>query len=173
MFLKAKNYKLEACRGYTLIEAIIYISILAMLSVLFISLLFSMANSHTEFRLMRNITSSASLALERLSREIKQARNVDVGGSTPGRLLLNTTDGGGLATTVEFYLSAGTLMLRAGSAAPASTTARYVTVDNLIFRQINTTESSAVKIEMTLSASRGTVSRTEKFYTTAVLRGSY
>ncbi len=163
-------------RGYTLLEAIIYIAILAMLTVTFINLLFTMVKSYTEFRLTRNITASASLVMERIVREIRQATSVDLTstlGSHPGRLLLNTTDGNGAATTRDFYLTLGTLMVKEGSGAAASTTAKSVSVDNLVFRQINTANSSAIKIEMTLTAKRGEVSRTEKFYNTAVLRGSY
>lgn len=174
--LQAASYKLKPDSGYTLVEAIIYIAILAALTVTFISLLFIMTRSHTKFRLERDIASSASLGLERLAREARQAASVDLAsalGSHPGRLLLNTTDENGAATTVDFYLSDGTLMVKQGSALAASTTAARIRVDNLVFRQINTAESSAVKIEMTLSGSRGDISRTAKFYATAVLRGSY
>ncbi|MFH1170149.1 MAG: type II secretion system protein [Candidatus Vogelbacteria bacterium] len=162
--------------GYTLVEAIIYIAILAVLAVTFVSLLFTMVRAYTEFQLERSLTSSASLGLERLVRETRQAKNIDPAstlGSSPGRLLLNTTDEAGAATTRDFYLSLDTLMVKEGSGAAASTTAQNVTVDNLIFRQINTPNSQAVKIEMTLTAKRGTAFRTQKFYSTAVLRGSY
>ncbi len=163
-------------KGYTLVEAIIYIAILAILSIVFISLLFTMTQSYTKFRLERDLASSASLGLERLARETRQAKSIDLAstlGSHPGRLFLNTTDSAGAATTIDFYLLDSTLMVKPGSAMAASTTAARVKVDNLVFRQINTAESSAVKIEMTLSSSRGQISRTAKFYATAVLRGSY
>lgn len=163
-------------KGYTLVEAIIYVAILTVLSVTFISLLFTMTRTYTEFRLARDIVSSASLGLERMVREIRQARSVDLSsilGVHPGRLLLNTIDGAGAPTTIDFYLSSGTLMVKQGTGAAASTTAARVNVDNLIFRQINTVKSAAIKVELTLSSARGQLSRTEKFYATAVLRGSY
>ena len=163
-------------QGYTLVEAIIYIAILAVLAVTFVNLLFTMTQSYTKFRLERDIVSSASLGLERMVRETRQAKNIDLVstlGSNPGRLLLNTTDDAGVATTRDFYWSLGTLMVKDGSGQAASTTAKNITVDNLVFRQINTANSSAVKIEMTLSSSRGQLTRTVKFYDTAILRGSY
>src|SRR3989344_9123849 len=179
MSLQATSYKLQANHGYTLIEAIIYIAILAVLAVTFVSLLFTMVRAYTEFQLERSLISSASLALERLVRETRQAKNVDPTSaldSHPGRLLLNTTDDAGVPTTRDFYLSLGTLMVREGigiGSVTASTTAANVSVDNLVFRQINTVNSQAVKIEMTLTAKRGTATRTQKFYSTAVLRGAY
>ncbi|MBI4136129.1 MAG: prepilin-type N-terminal cleavage/methylation domain-containing protein [Candidatus Vogelbacteria bacterium] len=163
-------------KGYTLVEAIIYVAILAILAVTFISLLFTMVQAYTEFRLARDLVSSAALGLERVGRETRQAASVDPAstlGSHPGRLLLNTTNESGAPKTVDFYLSAGALMIKDGAALAASTTSGLVTVDNLVFRQINTAESQAVKVELTLSASRGSLTRTEKFYDTAVLRGSY
>src|SRR3989344_1463298 len=103
-------------KGYTLVEAIIYLAILAILTVTFISLLFTMVQAYTEFRLARDLVSSAALGLERLVRETRQAASVDLGlsvfGTPPGRLVLNTTDETGLPATVEFYLAAGTLMVK-------------------------------------------------------------
>ena len=163
-------------RGYTLLEAIIYISILAALAVTFVNLLFTMVRAYTDFQLERSLISSATLGLERLARETRQAKSVDLAstlGSHPGRLLLNTTDSAGAATTRDFYLFLGALMVKEGSGQAASTTAKNINVDNLVFRQISTANSSAVKIEMTLTATRGATARTQKFYSTAVLRGSY
>lgn len=164
-------------RGYTLLEAIIYIAILAVLSVIFVNLLLTMVRTYTEFQLARDIASSASLGLERMTREIREASNVDLGlsalGAHPGRLVLNTTDDSGSPTTIDFYLSAGTLMVKEGSGVAASLTTARVNIDNLLFRQINTANSSAIKVELTLSSARGALVRTEKFYNTAVLRGSY
>ncbi|MBI2100752.1 MAG: hypothetical protein HYT47_01930 [Candidatus Vogelbacteria bacterium] len=175
--LPTRQRRVGLLTGYTLVEAIIYVAILAVLAVTFITLLFTMVQAYTEFRLARDLTSSAALALERLTREIRQATSVDLGlsafGPSPGRLVLKTTDETGAPTTIDFYFSAGTLMVKEGSAAAAALTAARVTVDNLVFRQINTVESAAIKAELTLSASRGTLTRTEKFYSTAGLRGSY
>lgn len=168
--------ELKANQGYTLLEAIIYIAILAALAVTFVHLLFTMARAYTEFQLERSLTSSATLGLERLVREIRQAKSVDplsTLGSHPGRLLLNTTDQTGAATTIDFYLLNDTLMVKEGAGQAASTTAKNVNADNLVFHQINAANSSAVKIEMILTAARGTITRAEKFYATAVLRGSY
>ena len=169
MFLKTN-------RGYTLIEAIIYIAILAVMVVVFVSLLITMTRAYASFRLARDIVSSSETALERLIGEVRNAGGVNASsvlGTDPGRLVLDTTDGNGAATTMDFYLFNDVLMLKEGSNVAASTTSARVKVDNLVFRQINTAESSAVKVEMTLSASRGTVNKIAKFYTTAVLRGSY
>ena len=168
--------KLPTNRGYTLLEAIIYIVILAVMSVIFISLLFTMTESFNEFRLTRALVSSASAGLERLVRETQHAATIDLAsnlGVHPGRLLLNTTNATGLPTTLDFYLLAGALMVKEGTATAVPITATGVTVDGLIFRQIVTAESTAVKMELTLSAHRGALTRAEKFYATAVLRDSY
>ncbi|MEK7585108.1 MAG: type II secretion system protein [Patescibacteria group bacterium] len=171
--------KLPTQRGYTLIEAIIYVAILAMLCVTFISLLFAMTRSYTSFRLAREITDSALIALERMTYEIRRASSIDLAQSTldthPGHLTLNTTDENDAPTTIEFYLTADNILLieEGGAGQTASTSAARITVENLVFKQINTTEGEAVKVELTLSNNQGQVSRTEKFYTTAVLRESY
>ena len=174
--MRTTNYKLQTNSGYTLVEAIVYVAILAILSVVFINLLLTMTRSYAEFRITRNLNTSAQAAMERLVRSIRNATSVDISstlGTNPGRLVLNTLDGSGDPLTIDFYLSDDTLMVKEGSGAAASTTAKYVTVDNLIFRKLTTPVSSVVKIEMTLGVNHGAINKTAKFYSTAVLRGSY
>jgi hypothetical protein len=46
-------------------------------------------------------------------------------------------------------------------------------ISNLIFRNITTSSSEAVKTEISLSIIRGGYSKSNNFYSTVVLRGSY
>ena len=49
---------------------------------------------------------------------------------------------------------------------------KSTTVTNLVFRQITTANSKAIKIEMSLYDTHGVLSRDAVFYDTIVLRGS-
>jgi len=48
-----------------------------------------------------------------------------------------------------------------------------VQVTSLVFRKITTTNSTAVKIEMTLRDTKDQTSLVENFYDTIILRGGY
>lgn len=164
-------------RGFTLVEMIIYIAFFAMLSVLAINATIMVMKSFYTLRINQSISQSATTAMERISREIRNAYNVDTANSTlgtsPGRLTLLTKTDGGALTSVEFYVTSGNQVnMKVGGADQGSLMTKTVTVTNLVFTQITTTNSKAVKVDMTLTDNRSGVSKTVKYYDTIVLRGS-
>lgn len=166
----------QKSRGFTLVEMVIYAGFVAVLGVVAIQAILTMMNSFYMARLSRNINESAVTSLERMSREVRNAFNVNTTLSTfgahPGVLYLNTKDVSGNTTTVEFYVSSGVLRVREGGVDKGPLFAKGVTVTNLIFRNITTTNSKAIKIEMSLADSRGLLSQTFTLYDTIQLRGS-
>jgi len=169
--------KLKLKRGFTLIEMLIYAVILATVSVLAVKSTFSMVNAFAEIRVSRDVNSAATTALERVVREVRKAESVDLGqstlGSHPGRLTLNTTDSLGAATTVEFYIENGLLKIKEGGVAKGQLIPSSAQVTNLIFNNISTTASEAMRTTMQVSAQRGNAQNERVFYTTTILRGSY
>ena len=171
------NIQSPASRGFTLVEMIIYIAFFAILSVLAVNATIMVMKSFYTLRLNQSVKQSATVALERLSREVRNAYDIDTAnstlGSSPGRLTLNTKDAVGANTTMEFYVDgASQLRLKEGCVDKGSLVTKSVTLTNLVFRSISTTNSKAVKIEMTLHDSRATTTQAVKFYDTIVLRGS-
>lgn len=164
-------------RGFTLVEMIIYIAFFAMLSVLAINATIMVMKSFYTLRINQSISQSATTALERMSREIRNAYSIDTENSTfdtsPGRLTLLTKDDLGTLTTIEFYTTAGNqINMKVGGVEQGSLMTKTVTVTNIVFMSITTSNSKAVKIEMTLTDNRSGVSKTVKYYDTIVLRGS-
>lgn len=164
-------------RGFTLVEMIIYIAFFAILSVLTVNATIMIMRSFYTLRLNQSVNQSATVALERLSREIRNAYDIDTAnstlGSNPGRLMLRTKDAVGANTTMEFYVDgANQLRLKEGGIDKGSLVTKTVTLTDLVFRSITTLNSKAVKVEMTLHDSRATTTQAVKFYDTIVLRGS-
>ncbi|MFZ2303483.1 MAG: hypothetical protein WAV98_01675 [Minisyncoccia bacterium] len=179
------NIRHSIQRGFTLVEMIIYIAFFAVLSVLSINATILVMKSFYTLRINQSISQSATTALERMSREIRNAYDIDTLNSTlttsPGRLTLLTKTDAGALTTAEFYVTAGNqINMKVGGVDNGSLMTKTVTATNLVFRSITTTNASttvskAVKIEMTLRDSRDTRSgftKEVKFYDTIVLRGS-
>jgi len=163
--------------GFTLVEMIIYISFFSVLSTLTISSTVLVMKSFYTLRLTQSINQSATVALERLSREIRNAYDFDPLQSTfetsPGWLTLKTKDINGANTTIEFYMNAANqLGLKEGGIDRGLLVTKTVTLTNLVFRSIVTTNSKAIKIEMTVRDSRAANIQTATFYDTIVLRGS-
>lgn len=163
--------------GFTLVETIIYVAAFAVLSTAALQATIVVMKSFYTLRLNQSVNVSATVALERMSREIRNAYDIDTAqstlGSSPGRLTINTKDGAGANITIEFYVdSASKLNMKVDGVDNGPLVTKTVTVTNLVFRQITTTYSKAIKIEMTLHDSRGAATQTSKYYDTIVLRGS-
>lgn len=164
-------------KGFTLVEMIIYIGFFAMLSILAVDGTIVAMKSFYALRLTQSVNESATVALERMSREIRNAYDIDTTNSTfatsTGRLTLKTKDDLGANTTVEFYVdTSNQLNMKVGGVDNGPLVTKTVTITNLIFQSIATANSKAIKIDMTLKDSRSASAQTSKFYDTIVLRGS-
>jgi len=159
-------------QGMTMVETLVYVAVLVVLLLAITGMLFSMTRSYAAFVGARNLNASASIALERMTREIRAANSITAGSSvfdtSPGRLTIV-----GPATTTEFYIAGDTLYVRENGVDSGALTRSGVSVDSLVFRQLDSGISSGVRIELTLSAVTGTTTKTEQFSAFSVLRNSY
>lgn len=165
-------------KGLTFIEIIIYVAVLAVLSVLVVNIILVLTESFGRFKAANRLISSAEAALERIIREIRLANDLDISESifnvSPGRLVLKTVDPlTEITVQKEFFLATTALMLQEDLLTPQPLTSSKVEATNLIFRLIETPPSKAIKIELELQSGAGRLKKTEKFYTTAILRRSY
>ncbi len=181
MFITKKliSYKLQTDKGFTLMEALIYVAIIALLTVVVVNTAMVMTVTSAKARLKQNILGEGGVSLERLVREIRLADSVDVSGSTfgvhPGVLKLNTIIGASdeTSTTREFYLTGNTLMMKEGSDDAVPFT-ENINITRLVFYHIDTaTTSKAITIEMTAEDTVRKLTESRTFYTTSVLRRSY
>lgn len=165
-------------QGFSIVEMIIYVGLLAIILVATVNMLLVMTKAYGYLKFSRHIQSSAITALDRMVRDIRNAESVNVSqstlGTSPGILTLNTTTATSSPQTIQFFVSNGALRLKQDGGDIGPLTVSDVTVQNLIFRQMNTGISEAVKIELTLTAGTGRpTARSANFYATALLRDSY
>ncbi len=156
---------------------LIYIFILSLLLIVLTSSLSSFLKPYRTIQSTQAIENSAETSLERITREIRSAKSVDLTqstlGSSPGQLMLNTTDDSGTAMTIQFFMSGQSIRIKENGVDSGALTSASTRVTNLVFRQITTTNSQAVKIEMTIESGQGESYLSKKFYSTVVMRGSY
>jgi prepilin-type N-terminal cleavage/methylation domain-containing protein len=168
----AKNRALRLQQGFTLIEMVIYISLLALFSVFVINSLISMSRSYTFVRTSHEINTSAYTALERMTREIRESDAVNVGASTfgtsPGQLSLTQS-----TTTLVFKVTNGTLYLQKDGVTEGPLTAKNITVDSLKFYRITASSTEAVRLELGLANGSGIYSDHATFYSTVILRNGF
>jgi len=164
-------------KGFTLIETLIYVSILVVVAVFVVNALLSLADVSRHLAVSQSLNRSASLSLERMVRDIREAKNINLAESTfntsPGTLEVVVPDGAG-EKTVHFSVSnGGALAVSEDGAFVGNTTRGSTEVTNLIFRQASNGTSTVIKIEMSLESVFKDVTKSASFYGSAVVRGSY
>ena len=164
-------------KGFSLPEMIVYISLLFLILAVLVNSLVLLLKANRTNQSAWSIETSATLAMERMTRDIRTATSVDAGNSVlnsnPGQITINTNDVNGNPVVEKFYIKNGVIWLQEGGADTGPLMLGSTQVTNLIFRQINTGRSTAIKIEMTIIGGQGDALKTKNFYSTIVLRNSY
>ncbi len=156
--------------GFTLVEVLVYLTILLIASFVAISALSSLRFVLERNRMERALGDTATSILERVVRETRGAESV----STIGVGLLELMYS---PTTTRFYQSAGDVMVR--TQVGGVTVSEYaldstrVEISNLTFTAFSTGTTTVVRALFSATVTGVYASTTENFSSAAVLRGSY
>jgi hypothetical protein len=159
--------------GYSLVETIFYTAILSLFFVLIVNAIISFTRPYREILALRYLEQSALDSVERMTRDIREATAVDttysIFGTNPGVLIFTTTSGG-TSTTTRYYLDTGVLKQDINSVYFGPLSSNKTSVSNLVFRHLTNSVSSAIKIEMTLETTIGSITKSKNYYSTVVLK---
>lgn len=168
-----KKYK----SGLTLIEAVIYFSMLAVLVTVVMSSLISLFKSYSFVKSEQDIETTAIQVFDKLTRDVQNANSIVSASSSFGvaegsiGITIASTSG---ATTDNFsyYSQNGALKVSQNGIYIGNLSLPSVTVNSFVVRYINGTSTQAMKIELNLQATPrfGTSTINENFYTTIQLR---
>ncbi|WKZ26363.1 MAG: prepilin-type N-terminal cleavage/methylation domain-containing protein [Candidatus Paceibacterota bacterium] len=159
--------------GFSLIEMVIYIAIMALILVVVVNTLSVMILSQKKIKNHRVIEHSSSVALERLTREIKSSKRIDfdqsVFGSNPGRLVLEVENLIGESREIEFFVEDSILKFRDGELVAPLIDSR-ATIGSFLLYSLSEDGAQAVRIALTIEAGSGEFAKTETFYASALMR---
>ena len=174
-FLQTTNYKLQTRGGFSLLEAVVYIGILAVLFVAVVHTTILSTSAFGKSRVKRALAAEGATAVLRILHEVRLAESADAGasalGAHPGILSLVTRESAedDTPTVRTFDVTDGTVRLTESGEDPAPLT-ESISVTNLVFHDAG---ARAVRVEMTAEKSYKSLTDTRTFYGTAVLRGGY
>lgn len=165
-------------KGTGLIEIIIYATIFVLVSIFVVNSVIIINNAIIRIRLERRLAVNGEQALGRLIREIRLASDINASstfGADPGSLSLKTAESQANPEPVDadIYLNSGRLVFKKGTVPPIFLTDAKISVTGLVFRQIVSTSSKAVKVEMKMETGSSPLTATSTFYGTAILKNSY
>lgn len=176
MFLILPNHTKRSNRerGFSLVEMIVYITILVFMLGIIMSIVISFARSQRAVKASKEVENSAIISLERISREIRLADGINVSSSTfdlnPGVLVLNSTDEGGSPRTVEFSFSSGGILLRENGLNVGAVSQTDARVTNLVFHIFSNNGVTGIRTEVSIESGTSTYYRSGNFYSSTTLR---
>lgn len=145
--------------GFTLIEMLIYASLLAMIGVVLTTFASQVIQRNAHTQLKAQVLNNARGVMGTITQEIRHASGVydptSVFGSHPGQLSLSTTQNlpaDETETYVDFYIDDDRLYRKRESEAAQLITGENVSVTNLTFSYINqTAQAPAIKVNLTIT----------------------
>jgi len=128
-------------QGFTIIEFVVYIAVLAILGGAISTLFLWTLKAHTKAQVLQETTSSAQLAMDRVMHEVREAESLYLPTTTATQVSLETktsTPPGETLGYIDFFLCGEALCMKKEEEAPLALTPNTVEVTNLSFTTIST-----------------------------------
>lgn len=158
--------------GFSLVEVLVYISILTLVLSIIIGSLITMAQIQERVIAGKAVDRSAVVALDRILREVRLSDSIDTVNSVfdvPESVL--SVEREGVSGPIKFYVLNDVFYLdKEGSTYRLIN--EKVVVENFSVFRIEAGESEAVRVNLVLSYPYSDGSVEQSFYITAILRGS-
>ncbi len=173
------NSKAKYIRGMSLIELLVYMSMLVLLLGTIVQSVLMITTNYRAVRNTREIEDSAISVLDRITRVARSSDSINAASSTfqisPGAVTFIATDlTSGQSTTTRFFVSGDKLYVSENNINQGPLTNESVKVIGFTLYQITTSNSVALKIELSLLSDEATPAVISKnFYSTVILRGTY
>ena len=174
MFLIIKKNKQ---RGFSIIEALLYVVLLAIVTSVIVQMLISLSGVYKNIKLTRELESSGTIVMESILSEVRNASNVvlaeSVFGVDLGTLTLSGIDPNDVAYELSFDVSSSTVRVAKDGATPIALSSMSATTSILTFTYVSNSHAQGVRVILQMSGVAGSSYQNKKFYGFAVLRGSY
>jgi type II secretory pathway pseudopilin PulG len=156
-------------QGFSLLEMIIYISLITVIFLLIVNTMLSFTSSYRQLAANRLLEHTAINILERLSRDIRNAQAITINSSND---ITVTQSSGTVSTTTRIYLQSGNMLMDINGTYFGPLSVNGTQVTSLTFTLATSSGSSAVKIDMTAQGTSGTVTRVKSFHSTIIAKES-
>lgn len=141
MKIKSKKLKVKSCRGFTLVETIIYIAIIGGIIGTFISFSLNISNARNKTYSQQEVQANARVAIDLITQKIQSAKAVSntssVFGTDPGKLYLVMASSTLNPTIINLSGNDGQLQIKEGGASTTTITTSRVQVANLVFTNLS------------------------------------
>lgn len=171
---KIMNKKISQS-GFSLVETLMYVTILILVVTMSTSILLLSNNSFKSALVSRALGRDGQGAVARVILEVRQGSSINIAdsifGADPSTLAFYTTDDAGNPIEAEVSVIGDTLYLtKDDESVPLTSSSTQVTTFEV--RRFSTVNSEGVNIELILSPVSG-LTTSATFFDTAIVRGGY
>ena len=169
--MRIKNTKFK---GFSLVELIVYMSILTLILVVITNIIFTVTKAGRKAVSLRHIFVAGETVMDRIISETRNATSTNtslsVFNTSPGRLVLNGTNTSGANQQMDFYVTSGVLNLNINGVYSGPLTSSTTKISSLVFRQITST-TTVIRVELGITAGTGSSTASTTLYTSIGLKG--
>jgi type II secretory pathway pseudopilin PulG len=173
--LKLKVKSKKEIRAFTLMEVLLYISLVSIMLTVLVSFIGAITSSRQRSQVIADVNEQGVQVMQQITQTIRNStliNNPPLG--TPGSTVSVNVPTASLSPTI-FSLSSGVIEIKEGSATAIPLTSNRVVVSNLIFTNLSRSGTKGViKIQFTLTHTnpnnRKEFSYSETFYGAASLK---
>lgn len=163
--------RLKFKKGTTLVEILLYLGLLAIITIAAMDLFFAKSSAWGHARAARNATDGGKFVMERVIQELRLANSIQNITSDTITLSTYVNQTSSETTTLEIFLDNGQLMLQRAGQESIPMNGESVRITNVNFNHIDSEYSEIVRVEITLESSHGQFQKTKTFSSATVLRG--
>lgn len=140
MILPGINFKKQK-KGFTLIEALVYIALLSLVLVSVVTLMYWILDNRSKTQVISEVELQSVLAIDRISQSIRNATGINspTAGNTASTLSLAMADANKNPTIID--LSGGVIRIKEGAGAVTPITTSRLTITSLSFYNVTRTST--------------------------------
>jgi len=161
--------------GFTLIESLIYFTLLGIMLAVIGTILFQVLRAKTKAETIQEVSQNARVIMETISDSVRNAQSITnpIAGQSSSSLTLSMSDSAKNPTI--FDTSNSLLRIKQGSSSAQVITSSEISIDAITFTNVSYPNTSgSIRIELSLSASNTTLFKEyeyeDTFYTTVTIR---
>ncbi|MCF7865545.1 MAG: type II secretion system GspH family protein [Candidatus Pacebacteria bacterium] len=166
-------------RGFTLVELLVYVGLLAVLLVGIVNSMLILTDAYRTVSTARKVESSAITLMDRIMREAKRSTGISAGAFDVQNGSVTLQTGSSTNPSLVFYVQNGRVFITDDSDSSPLTDSSVV-VESMIFSRYPVynvqfaTSSVLLKVDFTINSGSSTPNfMSRSFYGSAILRGSY
>jgi len=138
-------------QGFTVLEMIIYIAVLFIIVTVVIAMFLWMIRSNARVKAVRNVSNTTRVAIDSITREVREATSIYTPTATSTQLSLETSKNppaDETSTFVDFFLCDTRLCIKREEQNPVAITSDAVEIVDINFQTITTSTTPSVQVTL-------------------------